>query len=207
MKSTEIHSALTRMLQIHVGKTDQINTEHSQADEYFSLITQYQHFSETISVSTLTNIMSNIFNIFEPLGRPMTEEEHAEIMELYALWLTEQSSYLRSENQFTLHNEQSTTDLRGNMSRALSRGISTVSNNYDTYNNSHFIHDNLHSTVQIPYKLFEVWFVQLGKQLALCAQRQREQEFDLENHIEYVLTDHNIHSTDPEEDGITCNLQ
>jgi hypothetical protein len=88
-RSNNPRTALTRMLQKYIGKTHELSHIHSQADEYFSVISQFERYDETLQCDVLTDMMKEIFEVFSPAGHSMTEEELEEVMELYFGWVLE----------------------------------------------------------------------------------------------------------------------
>jgi hypothetical protein len=68
---TDPHDALTRMLHKFLLHADQMAMSHSHvtcADEYLSIITQYDHFEKLVTCDLITTIMHEIFTIFRPGG-------------------------------------------------------------------------------------------------------------------------------------------
>ncbi len=87
MTTMDPSNALLRMLQKHVGNVHMISTVHSQADEYFSMITDYEQFDKSVHCDVLTDIIKDIFTVYRPGGYKLNEEELNEVMEQYYSWM------------------------------------------------------------------------------------------------------------------------
>jgi hypothetical protein len=67
--TSDPHTVLARMLRKYVGKAHELSVVHSQADEYFSVVSQFESFNERVHCDVLTEIVKEVFEIFTPGGK------------------------------------------------------------------------------------------------------------------------------------------
>ena len=67
--TTDAHTALTRLVQRLKCNTDNMDTEfNGQAQEYYSLISQFEQFEEVVHTDFLEIILSELFLVYHPGG-------------------------------------------------------------------------------------------------------------------------------------------